>query len=208
MSARTSATASTAPSAAAPPTNSAPVAKRPAPPRLRSSRIPKSEPRAASRVARWDREPQVAATQGTLALALPNIFDTDSTDDRRNLPSAPLPPVDSPVGALPEPNAWAATFVQAAMEVAVGLRSPGQLIRWTTPEVHALLVRRGALTGRSRGGPGSGAKPRLRTLLSCTPRPGVCEVSAVIAEAERVRAVAFRLEGLHGRWRVTELEIG
>jgi hypothetical protein len=36
----------------------------------------------------------------------------------------------------------------------------------------------------------------------------VCEVSAVIAETDRVRAVAFRMEGLHGRWRVTELEIG
>jgi hypothetical protein len=151
----------------------------------------------------------VAPTQGTLALALPNIFDTDATDDRRALPTAPPPTVDSPVGALPEPNAWAATFVQAAMEVAAGLRSPGQLIRWTTPEVHALLVQRAALTGRGRPvRVGFEAKPRLRALLSCTPRPGACEVSAVIAESERVRAVAFRLEGLHGRWRVTELQIG
>ncbi len=28
-----------------------------------------------------------------------------------------------------------------------------------------------------------------------------------VAEPQRVRAVAFRMEGLHGRWRVTELEM-
>jgi hypothetical protein len=113
------------------------------------------------------------------------------------------------VGLLPEPTAWAATFIQAAMEVAGGLRSAGQLVRWTTPEVHTLLVRRGALTARARrSGATIGSKPRLRALLSCTPRAGVCEFSAVIAELDRVRAVAFRMEGLHGRWRVTELQIG
>jgi hypothetical protein len=116
---------------------------------------------------------------------------------------------DPVVGLLPEPNAWAATFIQAAMEVAGGMRSAGQLIRWTTPEVHSMLVRRGALTARAlRGGGTMGAKPRLRALLGCVPRPGICEMSAVIAEPDRVRAVAFRMEGLHGRWRVTELQIG
>ncbi|HST86490.1 MAG TPA: Rv3235 family protein [Kineosporiaceae bacterium] len=109
---------------------------------------------------------------------------------------------------LPEPKLWAATFIQAAMEVAGGLRSAGQLVRWTTPEVHAILVRRGALTARARRGIATASKPRVRALVACAPRAGVCEVSAVIAEPDRVRAVAFRMEGLHGRWRVTELEIG
>jgi Family of unknown function (DUF6459) len=181
------------------------------PPRLRRSSIPKHEPRPASRVARWDGESTLPATQGTLALALPNLLEAAAA-------SAPTEPgtesgtgsgTDETVGLLPEPNAWAATFIQAAMEVAGGLRSAGQLVRWTTPEVHSLLVRRGALTARARrGGATIGSKPRLRALLSCAPRPGVCEFSAVIAEPDRVRAVAFRMEGLHGRWRVTELQIG
>ena len=34
-------------------------------------------------------------------------------------------------------------------------------------------------------------------------RPTTRSASAVIAEPERVRAVAFRMEGVHGRWRVT-----
>ncbi|WP_285596498.1 Rv3235 family protein [Kineosporia sp. NBRC 101731] len=111
-------------------------------------------------------------------------------------------------GLLPEPRPWAAAFIQAAMEVASGLRPPTQLIRWTTPEVHGTLVRRGTLTARAlRNGNGMGTKPRLRALRVCVPKTGVCEVSAVIAEPERVRAVAFRMEGLHGRWRVTEFEM-
>jgi Family of unknown function (DUF6459) len=177
------------------------------PPRLHRSSVPKHEPRSASRVARWDRESTLPATQGTLALALPNALETaaESTLTEPDTESG----ADETVGLLPEPNAWAATFIQAAMEVAGGLRSAGQLVRWTTPEVHSLLVRRGALTARAqRGGATIGSKPRLRALLSCAPRPGVCEFSAVIAEPDRVRAVAFRMEGLHGRWRVTELQIG
>lgn len=109
---------------------------------------------------------------------------------------------------LAEPRGWAGTFLQAAMEVALGTRSPSQLVRWTTPEVHGLLARRGSLALRARRGAASGAKPRVRAMLSCVPRDGICEVGAVVAEAERVRAVAFRMEGIHGRWRVTELVIG
>jgi hypothetical protein len=33
-------------------------------------------------------------------------------------------------------------------------------------------------------------------------------VSAVVDDGLRVRAVALRLEGLDGRWRVTALQIG
>ncbi|MCE0534845.1 Rv3235 family protein [Kineosporia rhizophila] len=121
-------------------------------------------------------------------------------------PSA-LDTVDSS-GLLPEPRPWAAAFIQAAMEVACGLRPSTQLVRWTTPDVHGALVRRGALTARAmRNSAGLSVKPRLRALVLCSPRPGVCEVSAVIAEPQRVRAVAFRMEGLHGRWRVTELQM-
>jgi hypothetical protein len=196
----------------------------PALPRLRRSAVPKLEPLPASRVLPWVRMPAQPDTQGTLALAMPTAFGPDSEswaegigEAGRRLAGRAYPdqgpadrrPTDPIVGLLPEPNAWAATFIQAAMEVAGGMRSAGQLIRWTTPEVHSMLVRRGALTARARRGTSlMGSKPRIRALLGCVPRPGVCEMSAVIAEPDRVRAVAFRMEGLHGRWRVTELQIG
>lgn len=180
-------------------------------PRLRSYAIPQHEPRAASRVLPWDEDLTPPPAQGTLALALPTVFGVETEDGWPHdaLVSAQQRRTESSAGLLAEPNAWAATFIQAAMEVAGGLRSAGQLVRWTSPEVHSMLVRRGALTARARrGGTAIGAKPRLRALLGCMPGPGVCEMSAVIAELDRVRAVAFRMEGLHGRWRVTELLIG
>lgn len=182
------------------------VATKPIAPRLRRCAIPKHEPRPASRVFRWEREGRATHTQGTLALALVLPDDAELAEE---LPrSAAVERKPNRTGLLPEPRFWAGTFIQAAMEVAGGLRSAGQLVRWTTPEVHAILARRGALTARARRGLTTASKPRVRALVACLPRPGVCEVSAVIAEPERVRAVAFRMEGLHGRWRVTELEIG
>lgn len=182
------------------------VATKPDPPRLRRSAVPKHEPQSASRVLPWGKAAATTHTQGTLALALPDDVETTGTQEQAVVPAAERK--SGRAALLPEPKAWAATFVQAAMEVAGGLRSAGQLVRWTTPEVHAILVRRGTLTARARRGIAMSSKPRVRTLIACAPRPGVCEVSAVIAEPDRVRAVAFRMEGLHGRWRVTELEIG
>jgi hypothetical protein len=177
-------------------------------PTLRCSPVPVQEPRPASRVALPPAHDAPPPTQGTLALATSvepapgmEVSGLDGVTHGRS--------ATSQSGLLPEPKAWAATFIQAAMEVASGVRSPGQLIRWTTPDVHSALVRRGALTARARRNGGlAGAKPRLRALLSGSPRPGICEVAAVISEPERVRAVAFRMEGLHGRWRVTQIEIG
>ena len=192
-----------------PPEGTPAIADEPTLPRLRRSAVPKHEPRSASRVFRYERATPTAHTQGTLALALPSEAEvTDLSASRQLVAQTTAERKPDRAALLPEPKAWAATFIQAAMEVAGGLRSAGQLVRWTTPEVHAILVRRGALTARARRGAATTSKPRVRALVACAPRAGVCEVSAVIAEPDRVRAVAFRMEGLHGRWRVTELEIG
>lgn len=150
---------------------------------------------------------------GSIALGSPDA--TGPSGSRRTTtPRRPGTDTPAPLGAsdtsgiLPEPRPWAASFIQAAMEVACGLRPSTQLIRWTTPEVHGMLVRRGSLTARAlRTSNSPGVKPRLRALVLCAPKAGVYEVSAVIAEPQRIRAVAFRMEGLHGRWRVTELEM-
>ena len=48
----------------------------------------------------------------------------------------------------------------------------------------------------------------VRAVLTCLPCNGVCEASAVVIDRGRVRALALRMEGLDGRWRVTALEIG
>lgn len=176
---------------------------------LRCTPIPRQEPFPAARVYSGEPVPEVAPTQGVLQLVIPEresdataALIRPATQRRQETPS------ESRTALLPEPGPWAAAFIQAAMEVTCGLRPSTQLIRWTTPEVHGKLVRRGTLTARAlRAGNATGAKPRLRRIVLCCPRDGVYEVSAVIAEPRRVRAVAFRMEGMHGRWRVTEFEM-
>jgi hypothetical protein len=42
----------------------------------------------------------------------------------------------------------------------------------------------------------------------CEPADGVAEVSAVFRRADRVRAIAFRIQGVDGRWRITALQLG
>ena len=178
-------------------------------PVLRRLPVPVPEPYPLSRIRDLDSGPRVAATQGTLALQLPT-YDVSprpaAPESRRPVPtSASRTPADDP----PEPREWAATFLQAAMEVAAGLRSPTQLIRWTTPEVHETIARRGALAARARIAARTPVmKPMVRTLLMSSPGPGRWEAAGVTTDYERVRAVAFRIEMFDRRWRVTALEVG
>ncbi len=181
-------------------------------PPLRALPVPLAAPRAALTVIRDAPGSTVAPTQGTLAFATPAAA---------GVGSAPLPgPVEefvarrpTPEHLLPDPRHWAAQFVQAAVEVATGRRPVTQLVRWTSEDVRALLTRRAALSARRQASrPGAAAGPARRTVVSSArafqPCAGVVEASVVLADGDRVRAVALRMEGLDGRWRVTALEIG
>ena len=59
-----------------------------------------------------------------------------------------------------------------------------------------------------RGAAPSTRQAVVRGVRVCLPADGVAEASAVVIDADRVRAVAVRLEGLDGRWRATALEVG
>lgn len=108
---------------------------------------------------------------------------------------------------LPDPRSWAARFVQAAVEVGAGVRPPGQLSRWTTADVLATLTRRHQIAARLRARPDRPAhRTRVGTVRTCSPRVGAVEVSAVVHEPQRVRAVALRLEVHKNRWFVTAFE--
>lgn len=111
---------------------------------------------------------------------------------------------------LPDPEPWAAQIAQAIVEVMSGLRPAAQVVRWTTPQVYAVIARRGALAGRRRAAGSRGATQRavVRTVRACEPADGVAECSVVVSEGARVRAMAIRLSGLDGRWRVEALQIG
>lgn len=111
---------------------------------------------------------------------------------------------------LPDPGAWAGQIAQAIVEVMSGLRPAPQVVRWTTPQVYAVIARRGALAARRRA-----ANPRalaqramVRSVHVCEPADGVAECSVVVSEGSRVRAMALRITGQDGRWRVEALQIG
>ncbi len=112
---------------------------------------------------------------------------------------------------LPDPLAWVAHIAQALVEVMTGARSPAQVVRWTTPEVYEVVARRGALASRraARGAVGTGpTRPaRVRRVRVCEPVDGVAEASVVVIDGHRVRAVALRLVGEDGRWRVAALQV-
>lgn len=69
---------------------------------------------------------------------------------------------------------------------------------------------RGAAGESTRRGHGTlGVPPgRVRSVHVSAPADGVIEMTAVVRDGGRYRAVAARLEGLDGRWRCVQLQIG
>jgi len=80
-----------------------------------------------------------------------------------------------------------------------GQRPVAQLRVHCAPEVFAGLQGRPARRG---------ALGHLLNVRVCEPADGVAEISVVFRRAERVRALAFRIQGLDGRWRITALQTG
>jgi hypothetical protein len=89
---------------------------------------------------------------------------------------------------------------RALVEVLAGRRLLGQLRIHCSPDIYDALVRR-VPTAAS-------ALPHLVSVRICEPADGVAEISAVFLRADRVRALAFRLEGIDGRWRIIAMELG
>jgi hypothetical protein len=193
-------------------------------PPLRRLPVPLAQPRPALRVVR-DEPDAVSLAQGTLALPLagqarehaddPAGRDpvNPAGDPNRTAGAGPHPeptvgnPRRAPSAVLPEPRQWAAQFVQAAVEVTTGLRPPSQLVRWTNDEVRTLLARRADLARNTGARARQPRRGIVRSARVCIPRDGVAEATVVISDGPRIRAVALRLEGTDGRWRVTALRI-
>lgn len=112
---------------------------------------------------------------------------------------------------LPDPQQWAAHIAQAVVEVMHGVRPPSQVMRWTTPDVYAVVARRGSRAAR-RAGAARDDRPVHRTrvtrVLVCEPADDVAEAAVVLVDGGRVRALALRLVGRDGRWLVEALQVG
>ncbi|WP_111767546.1 Rv3235 family protein [Nakamurella deserti] len=101
--------------------------------------------------------------------------------------------------ALPDPRQTAGVLSRAILEALAGLRQLNQLSTHCSPEVFA------GLKVRVRAG---GSPPKLMSVRASEPTDGVAEASAVFRRGNRAAALAFRMQGIDGRWRVTELQIG
>ncbi|WP_236558542.1 Rv3235 family protein [Arthrobacter sp. 9V] len=106
----------------------------------------------------------------------------------------------------------ARSIAQAALEVLAGTRPVHQLSRSLDSDCYVSLQHRAALTrkhaARSRGTSQPHRSPMVRSVRVCSISASICEASIVVAEEQRCRAVAMRLERLDGVWQVTALEIG
>lgn len=103
-------------------------------------------------------------------------------------------------GLLPPAARTGPVFARALIEVLSGRRPVAQLRVHCAPDIYAGLAQRPSA--------GALALPHLLTVRVCEPADGVAEISAAFRRADRVRAMAFRIQGVDGRWRITALELG
>jgi hypothetical protein len=119
-----------------------------------------------------------------------------------------LPPAE-----LPEVTTWTRRFLVTLLDVLSGLRPTQQLLRWSSPEIYAGIQRRAVLQARLRARTkGSVRAARIASVRVSFPYEDVAEVTGVLKDTDRVRAVALRVERCTDRsgerWRVTALEMG
>lgn len=101
---------------------------------------------------------------------------------------------------LPPAQRAAWVLARAVVEVLSGRRPVAQLRVHCAPDIYAGLLQRPFA--------GHQALPHVLSVRVCEPADGVAEVSVAFRRAERVRAMAFRIQGVDGRWRITALQLG
>ncbi|HET8594254.1 MAG TPA: Rv3235 family protein [Intrasporangium sp.] len=158
--------------------------------------VPPTEPPLISAEEAYRATSREPYTQVALAL---DFTPTPDDDD-----SARRPTVRS---QLPDPRPFVAKIAQAIIEVIAAQRPAPQLIRHTSPAIYSGLARR-ALVAARRQPTGPRRPAMVRRVRVCEPADGIVEACAVVVAHGRVRALALRLEGLDGRWFVTQLTVG
>jgi hypothetical protein len=115
----------------------------------------------------------------------------------------------SPAGPyrLPDPAAWSHRLLIGLIETSAGRRPLAQLSGMLSQSVNRGLcdsferaARQGAAHWLHRAS--------VRSVRAAEPVDGVAEVCATVDIGRRVRALAFRLEECHGRWRCVRLQLG
>ena len=110
----------------------------------------------------------------------------------------------------PDPRQWGGRVTLAAFEIMMGNRSANQLARLVdakTLHVLAMYTTRIGLERKNQRNllPG---RPRLASVHCYQPNADAAEITAVVHDGVRFRAVAMRLSGRGGQWMTTAFEMG
>ena len=105
----------------------------------------------------------------------------------------------TPARDLPRAAVASRAFAAAILEIMTGRRADRQLRSHCAPVVFGGLQTLTAAMPEESG--------TLLRLHVSEPSDGVAEVSASFRRDARVAALAFRLQGVDGRWRLTELQV-
>ncbi len=146
-------------------------------------------------------------SQGSLALTYP--LTSGLTAEPRS--SALTVVQDRPPAqtCIPDPEVWAARFLQAVVEVVSSDRPLSQLARWTSSSVFDEVLRRQQLVAahRNRAATRSG-RVQVATVHIFQASADTAEVAARVKSGQRSRAMAARLEYDRDRWQCTAIVFG
>jgi hypothetical protein len=111
---------------------------------------------------------------------------------------------------LPDPTTLVENLARSVLEIIAGARDLDQIARWVSDDVYRHLAKRVQIAVRARSATGAPpVRPTFtlgRTIIT-EPSDGVVEAVVIIHGRARTRSVAFRLEGLDGRWRATAVHV-
>ncbi|MBA3265450.1 MAG: hypothetical protein H0T14_03630 [Nocardioidaceae bacterium] len=110
---------------------------------------------------------------------------------------------------IPDPESWAARFLQAVVEVVSSDRPLSQLARWTNSDVFDEILRRQQLVAAHRNRAAArSTRAQVATVHICQVSPETAEVAARVKAGQRSRALAAKLEYDRDRWQCTAIVFG
>lgn len=166
-----------------------------------------------ARAARWAtvpsryQAPGPRYTQGALALTFPLPTGLDA--EPRSHALSVVSEASDVAQTAPDPQPWAARFLQAVVEVVASERPLTQLARWTGPQVFADISWRRQRVAEHRAATRSrSGRQVVATVHISRPLHDVAEVAARVTAGTRSRAIAARLDYSRGRWLCTAIDFG
>lgn len=124
-----------------------------------------------------------------------------------SVPRRTPPPVITP-SVRPDPKQWGGRVTLAAFEIMLGTRPASQLARLMdsrTLQTLALHSNR-YLVERKKAGRTIPGRPKLTSVHCFQPHPDAAEVTAIVHDGFRFRAVALRLNARGPQWVATAFE--